>query len=702
MEIEDYFEKRHIREIIKYNRRLEAILNEASRDLARRILAIEMRYPETVYQGSFYKLNKAMKSRIDEILKQLHKDILANTTNGVVSNWDLANLKNNKLVGKWAEGIQLKKDSIPVSFYQLNEAALDAFLKRVEAGFTISERVWRLVNGARDQIELYLSSGISTGKPAADIARDIKKYLNEPNKLFRRIRQDGKLVLSKAARGYHPGAGIYRSSYKNALRLTRNETNVAYRLSDYHRRQQLDFIVGVEVHLSAAHPVHDLCDSLYGRYPKGFVFTGWHPQCYSSDTEVYTNNGWKYFRDLQGNDLILSLNPNTKNLEYSPIVRKIEYPYKGKMLRFYNRSLDMLVTPDHEMIGFNKYNNKLQKLSAKEYFNQLYFIASRNIYTSKNRLYRSSEWKGKNRKYIKVGKYKFSVPLFCEFMGYYLSEGSLSRKYAVTISQDKKYNPDNYTKMYQCLLDMKIGKIKQHKNGFNFYNKDIWEYLKPFGKSYQKYIPEEIKELSKEYIDIFLNAFCMGDGWIKKNRQWKNGKFRDSRCFSTSSKKMADDIGELILKIGHHPSFSLDNTKNKEVRFRNGVYNINNNQWGIRDCYSQYAVQFYREKVDYNDKVFDVEIADNHIIYVRRNGRCVWSSNCICYSTSILLNKKDSLNYMKTGKVAKSKYVNKIPKRAENWIDINAEKIKNYKNKPVWIKDNLTNDFKVKEKILKP
>lgn len=289
MEIEDYFEQKHIREIIKYNRRLEAILNEASKDLARRILAIEMRYPETVYQGSFYRINKALKSRIDEILKQLHKDILANTTKGVVSNWDLANLKNNKLVGKWAEGVQLKKDSIPVSFYQLNEAALDAFLKRVEAGFTISERVWNLVRGARDQIELYLSSGISTGKPAADIARDIRKYLNEPDKLFRRVRQDGKLVLSKQARGYHPGSGVYRSSYKNALRLTKNETNVAYRLSDYHRRQQLDFVIGVEVHLSPAHPVHDLCDSLNGRYPKGFVFTGWHVGCICYSTSILLN-----------------------------------------------------------------------------------------------------------------------------------------------------------------------------------------------------------------------------------------------------------------------------------------------------------------------------------------------------------------------------------------------------------------------------
>jgi hypothetical protein len=289
VEIEDYFEKRHIREIIKYNRKVEKILIQASQDLARRISVIEMRYPETVYQGSFYRINKALKSRIDEILKQLHKDILANTTNGIVSNWDLANLKNNKMVGKWAEGIQLKKDSIPVSFNQLNEAALNTYLKRVEAGFTISGRVWRLVNGARDQIELYLSSGISTGKPAADISRDIRKYLNEPNKLFRRVRQDGKLVLSKAARGYHPGAGIYRSSYKNALRLTKNETNVAYRLSDYHRRQQLDFVVGVEVHLSAAHPIYDMCDSLKGRYPKGFIFDIWHPNCICYTTSIMLN-----------------------------------------------------------------------------------------------------------------------------------------------------------------------------------------------------------------------------------------------------------------------------------------------------------------------------------------------------------------------------------------------------------------------------
>ena len=132
--------------------------------------------------------------------------------------------------------------------------ALDTFLVRTAAGMNLSERVWNLTNGAKDQLELYLSSGISIGRSAAEIAGDIKQYLNEPNRLFRRVRQEGRLVLSKAARGYHPGAGIYRSSYRNALRLAKNEINMAYRMSDYVRRQELPFVTGIEVHLSASHP----------------------------------------------------------------------------------------------------------------------------------------------------------------------------------------------------------------------------------------------------------------------------------------------------------------------------------------------------------------------------------------------------------------------------------------------------------------
>lgn len=128
------------------------------------------------------------------------------------------------------------------------------------------------------------------------MSRDLRGYLQQPDKLFRRVRDAyGVLRLSQAAKAYHPGRGVYRSSYKNARRLAATETNIAYNTADYLRWQQLDFVVGIRVELSNNHtlngrPFHDICDELSaprgsnntggrGCYPKDFKFTGWHPLC---------------------------------------------------------------------------------------------------------------------------------------------------------------------------------------------------------------------------------------------------------------------------------------------------------------------------------------------------------------------------------------------------------------------------------------
>src|SRR5699024_8997862 len=38
---------------------------------------------------------------------------------------------------------------------------------------------------------------------------------------------------------------------------------------------------GIEVKTSHNHPgvINDICDNLAGKYPKNFIFDGWHPQC---------------------------------------------------------------------------------------------------------------------------------------------------------------------------------------------------------------------------------------------------------------------------------------------------------------------------------------------------------------------------------------------------------------------------------------
>jgi len=76
-----------------------------------------------------------------------------------------------------------------------------------------------------------------------------------------------------------------------------------------------------------------------------------------------------------------------------------------------------------------------------------------------------------------------------------------------------------------------------------------------------------------------------------------------------------------------------------------------------------------------------------------------WHVGCLCYTTSIMLNEKDSLKFMKTGKISKSKYISRIPKKAANWIKANSSKIAGYKNTPYFIRDNFTADFKLKDSV---
>lgn len=79
---------------------------------------------------------------------------------------------------------------------------------------------------------------------------------------------------------YKTGPGVYKSSFKNAMRLARTEINMAYRAAEQERWKQFDFVVGYEVKVTQnGKHVEDICDCLQGKYNKDFVFRGWHPQC---------------------------------------------------------------------------------------------------------------------------------------------------------------------------------------------------------------------------------------------------------------------------------------------------------------------------------------------------------------------------------------------------------------------------------------
>ena len=192
--------------------------------------------------------------------------------------------------------------------------------------------------------------------------------------------------------------------------------------------------------------------------------------------------------------------------------------------------------------------------------------------------------------------------------------------------------------------------IKYHKkkDGFHCYNKELYNQLLPFGKSFEKYIPEDIKSATQNIIKVFLDAFIAGDGHIREGSNWKGDNFNEERQYFTSSKRMADDLGELIIKIGRRPSFHLDRNKDKWIKFRNGTYKINHNLWRISECYAQYASLCNMEikEIDYKDYSYCVELEKNHTLWVRRNGKTCWCGNCRCVIVPITRNNLEARGYL--------------------------------------------------------
>lgn len=170
--------------------------------------------------------------------------------------------------------------------------AVNSYLQRVNTGnFSLARRIWKIGEQARADMATAIKAGLEDGLDYRQLARNVKEFLIEPNRLYRRVRgKDGMLHLSKAAKEYHPGQGVYRSSVRNAQRVARTETNIAYRRGELDSAQGDPFVLGIRVNLSANHTtklpngktVHffDICDELSNQnYPKDFKFTGWHPHC---------------------------------------------------------------------------------------------------------------------------------------------------------------------------------------------------------------------------------------------------------------------------------------------------------------------------------------------------------------------------------------------------------------------------------------
>jgi len=74
-----------------------------------------------------------------------------------------------------------------------------------------------------------------------------------------------------------------------------------------------------------------------------------HLNCYDKDTEIYTKEEWKLFKDVIRGEEVLTLNPDSFEKEYSCVKNCVNYKYNNDMIHFSSQWVDLLVTPDHKI-----------------------------------------------------------------------------------------------------------------------------------------------------------------------------------------------------------------------------------------------------------------------------------------------------------------------------------------------------------------
>mgnify|MGYP000478588211 FL=1 len=215
------------------------------------------------------------KKQIDDIQKHFVEDINATIYRGTTEEWKNSNEAQDLIANKVlkAYNAQVDKEKYKV-LYQTNSDALKAFQNRKDKGLNISAKLWQQSMIYKEELEAAISCAIQKGTSAVTLSKQISKYLLD----FPLLQKDYKDRYGSAE---HIQDCEYRS-----IRLARSEINMAYRTAENERWKQMDFVVGYEIKLSSSHhsrmPHGDICDTLAGKYPKDFTWTGWHPNdlCY--------------------------------------------------------------------------------------------------------------------------------------------------------------------------------------------------------------------------------------------------------------------------------------------------------------------------------------------------------------------------------------------------------------------------------------
>jgi len=280
---------------------------------------------------------------------------------------------------------------------------------------------------------------------------------------------------------------------------------------------------------------------------------GLNRACYSEDTYVLTEDGWKLHSDVSNTERIMVFSPRDDKMWYEKPSALLAYENSGEMVHFRSTLVDILTTPEHTIVCKWGSSRPWRITQAKA------LVKKRVILPA------VADWvcKGSDMEWVEVPQFlkrngsigptllsavKIPIATWLELAGYYLSEGGMDSKnhYNFTLAQSKK-KPDYIDKIRYILRRLPFHSHEYSDDTmvrWNVGNKQLCEYISgEFGEGHQnKHIPSWIKNLPRHHLVTLFDSLLLGDG------TFRNGRFIR---YSSTSERLAYDVQEIAIKLGY-------------------------------------------------------------------------------------------------------------------------------------------------------
>lgn len=332
-------------------------------------------------------------------------------------------------------------------------------------------------------------------------------------------------------------------------------------------------------------------------------------ECFDKDTQVLTNSGFKHFRDLTEDDLVAQYEISDKSVTFVKPTEYITKPFKGKLHHYLGKTIDLMITPEHEIIVEHPSSHLVKKAKSCD-----------GIWGG-NYLVPSAGYKSGDKEFTTLDRLLVAIQADGSLFGTTPTGKEAQRlDFSFALSKERKIE-----RLISFLDELGIKYNRsQRSNGMTAINASLKGFV-------TMETIEKIKDFS--YINLEEINSNWGKQFLDELRLWDSSTKPGLEYFTyySAREEAVDKVIEVCAISGYRTCKGINRTAEQGLKVvnpqGNPVRKSSKTCWALTITPVDKATYPKRVEVDYDDYVYCVTVPSRCII-VRRNKGVVISGNC--------------------------------------------------------------------------